>query len=114
MPAEWAPHECCLIAWPTAGREYWGEFYLLAQATHAAVARAVARFEPVLVIANPGEGAIIAALYPENVDYLFFVAQGDGSHYFSKDFGAHEKAIGRYRANRKKAKRKVSEEEEEE
>jgi len=65
-------------------------------------------------IANPGEGAIIAALYPENVDYLFFVAQGDGSHYFSKDFGAHEKAIGRYRANRKKAKRKVSEEEEEE
>ena len=55
-------------------------------------------------IANPGEGAILAALYPaENVDYLFFVAQGDGSHFFSKDFGAHEKAIGRYRLNRKKA-----------
>jgi agmatine deiminase len=56
MPAEWAPHECCLIAWPTAGREYWGQFYYLVQATHAAVARAVARFEPVLIIANPGEG----------------------------------------------------------
>jgi UPF0755 protein len=52
-------------------------------------------------IANPGEGAILAALYPESVDYLFFVAQGDGSHYFSKDFGAHEKAIGRYRTNKK-------------
>jgi agmatine deiminase len=57
MPAEWAPHERCLICWPTAAREYWGDFYYLAQATHAAVARAVARFEPVLVIANPGEGA---------------------------------------------------------
>jgi len=56
MPAEWAPHERCLMSWPTAGRAYWGELYYLAQATHAAVARAVARFEPVLVIANPGEG----------------------------------------------------------
>jgi UPF0755 protein len=53
-------------------------------------------------IANPGEGAILAVLYPENVDYLFFVAQGDGSHFFSKDFGSHEKAIGRYKANKKK------------
>ncbi len=56
MPAEWAPHERCLISWPTVAREYWSEYYLLAQATHAAVARAVARFEPVLVIAHPGEG----------------------------------------------------------
>jgi len=58
-------------------------------------------------IANPGEGAILAALYPEQVDYIFFVAQGDGSHYFSKDFHAHEKAIGRYRANQKKAKQRA-------
>jgi UPF0755 protein len=55
-------------------------------------------------IANPGEGAILATLYPDNVDYLFFVAQGDGSHYFSKDFDAHEKAINRYRSNRRKAR----------
>lgn len=55
-------------------------------------------------IANPGEGAILATLYPDNVDYLFFVAQGDGSHYFSKDFDTHEKAIGRYRSNKRKAR----------
>jgi len=61
MPAEWWPHERCLIAWPTVSRAYWGEYYLLAQATHAAVARAVARFEPVLVIANPGEGGNAAS-----------------------------------------------------
>ena len=65
-------------------------------------------------IANPGEGAILATLYPEHVDYIYFVAQGqgDGSHFFSKDFSAHEKAIGRYRTNKKNAKRaaKIKEE----
>lgn len=60
-------------------------------------------------IANPGAGAILATLYPENVDYLFFVAQGDGSHFFSKDFGAHEKAIGRYKSNKRKAKQQGQE-----
>jgi len=58
-------------------------------------------------IANPGRGAILATLYPENVDYLFFVAQGDGSHYFSKDYGEHGKAVGRYRSNKKKAKQQT-------
>jgi UPF0755 protein len=56
-------------------------------------------------IANPGQGAILAALYPESVDHLFFVAQGDGSHYFSKDYGAHEKAVGRYRTNQRNAQK---------
>ncbi len=55
-------------------------------------------------IANPGEGAILATLYPDNDDYLFFVAQGDGSHFFSKDYAAHAKAIGRYLSNKRKAR----------
>ena len=55
-------------------------------------------------IANPGEGAILATLYPEQVDYLFFVAQGDGSHFFSRDYGSHSKAVKRYRFNKKQAK----------
>jgi UPF0755 protein len=58
-------------------------------------------------IANPGRGAILATLYPENVDYLFFVAQGDGSHFFSKDYSEHGKAIGRYKANKKKARQEA-------
>jgi len=58
-------------------------------------------------IANPGEGSILATLYPDNADYLFFVAQGDGSHFFSKDFNAHAKALGRYRSNKKKAKQRA-------
>lgn len=56
-------------------------------------------------IANPGQGAILASLYPEKVDYIFFVAQGDGSHYFSKEYKDHEKAIGRYRSSRARAKK---------
>src|SRR5574341_1300932 len=55
-------------------------------------------------IANPGQGAILAALYPDNVDYLFFVAQGDGSHYFSTEYGAHTRAVNRYHNNKKRAK----------
>jgi len=58
-------------------------------------------------IANPGQGAILASLYPDSVDYLFFVAQGDGSHYFSKDYSEHGKAIGRYRATKKKTRQAV-------
>ena len=42
MPAEWEPHECCIIGWPTEIRtEVWGEQYLLAKASYAAVAHAI-------------------------------------------------------------------------
>jgi len=46
-------------------------------------------------IASPGEKSIIAALYPEKTDYMFFVASGDnnGSHIFSRTLKEHEKAI---------------------
>ena len=56
MPAEFAPHERCLIAWPTRTRAYWGEYYMLAQHTYAAVARAIARFEPVTMHRPPRRG----------------------------------------------------------
>lgn len=46
-------------------------------------------------IASPGEKSIIAALYPEETDYMFFVASGDndGSHIFSRTLKEHEAAI---------------------
>ena len=45
-------------------------------------------------IANPGLGALEAALHPERHDYLFFVARRDGSgrHIFSKTYSEHLKA----------------------
>ena len=40
-------------------------------------------------IASPGLHAINAALYPESTDYLYFVADGNGTHYFAKDYQTH-------------------------
>jgi agmatine deiminase len=57
MPAEWEHHEACLIAWPTAARDYWEPYRERANAEYAAVANAIAAFEPVLMVTNPGQGA---------------------------------------------------------
>ncbi len=47
-------------------------------------------------IANPGVDSIHAAMYPADVDYLFFVSKHDGSHYFSTTYSEHLKAIELY------------------
>ncbi|KNF09876.1 ABC transporter substrate-binding protein [Gottschalkia purinilytica] len=43
-------------------------------------------------IASPGIKSIMAAVDPANVDYLFFVANKDGSHTFTKTYEEHIKA----------------------
>ena len=53
MPAEWAEHELTLMAWP-ARLELWGDGLDEAKAEYAAVARTIAAFEPVLMVANEG------------------------------------------------------------
>ncbi len=40
-------------------------------------------------ISSPGLKSIEAALYPEEVDYLYFVTKGDGSHIFTKTYSEH-------------------------
>ena len=47
-------------------------------------------------IANPGEAALKAALYPEDAPYLYFVAKGDGSHVFSRNLVEHNRAVRKY------------------
>lgn len=37
-------------------------------------------------INNPGLTAIKAAARPDSVDYLYFVSQGDGTHFFTSDY----------------------------
>lgn len=44
---------------------------------------------PPAPICNPAEDSIEAAYNPADTDYLFFVAKGDGSHYFSKTYREH-------------------------
>jgi UPF0755 protein len=43
-------------------------------------------------ICSPGAASIRAALYPQSVPYLFFVARGDGTHIFSKSNEEHNEA----------------------
>lgn len=50
-------------------------------------------------IASPGLDAIDAVLNPAQTDYLYFVAKGDGSHYFSKTIGEHNQAVRRFQLN---------------
>ena len=53
---------------------------------------------PVGPIANPGLSAIKASIYPQNTDYLFFVAVGDtGNHKFARTYEEHKNNIERYR-----------------
>ena len=41
---------------------------------------------------NPGIASIRAALYPASVNYIYFVAAGDGSHIFSRTLEEHLRA----------------------
>jgi agmatine deiminase len=58
-PAEWEPHERTLMGWPCRA-DLWGETMEQARSDYAAVANAVAAFEPVTMIANPGADAACA------------------------------------------------------
>ena len=56
---------------------------------------------PPAPINNPGKDAIMAALYPEKHNYLFFVANGNGGHVFSHSADEHEQNVMKYRQWRK-------------
>ena len=43
-------------------------------------------------IASPGRASLVAALYPANVPYKYFVALPDGHHEFRTDYASHEQA----------------------
>ncbi len=54
---------------------------------------------PPTPIALPGREAIHAVLHPADGDELFFVARGDGSHYFSATYDEHRCAVRHYQLN---------------
>jgi agmatine deiminase len=69
MPAEWAPHERTLMAWPTRA-DLWGDVLAEARREYAAVARAIAAFEPVTMVARPGQGAAAGELCGDGVEVV--------------------------------------------
>jgi UPF0755 protein len=50
-------------------------------------------------ICNPGAASLRAAVEPMASDDLYFVARGDGGHYFSKSYADHLQMIEKSRAN---------------
>ncbi|MBT5855510.1 endolytic transglycosylase MltG [bacterium] len=59
---------------------------------------------PPTPIAAPGVQAFLAALYPNKTPYLYFVANGDGSHQFSKTLREHLNRQKRILATQKHGK----------
>ncbi len=53
---------------------------------------------------NPGKASILAALYPAQHNYLYFVANGKGGHWFSRSFEEHRRYVRMYRRERARAR----------
>ena len=47
-------------------------------------------------IGNPGEVALRAALHPAQTDYLYFVANTQGGHFFAPTLAEHNKNVAKY------------------
>jgi len=69
MPAEWTEHERCLMAWPTRP-DLWGGVLDEVRQEYAQVARAIAQFEPVTMVAVPGQGEEARARCGESVEVV--------------------------------------------
>jgi len=69
MPAEWEPHEGTVMSWP-ARAEMWAGLYADAEVAHAEVANAIARFEPVTMLAAPRTAERAAALCGPGVEVV--------------------------------------------
>ena len=57
-------------------------------------------------INSPGKNSLVAALYPEENDFLFFVATGDGYHTFTTNENDHNKAKRKLQKLRRQLKKK--------
>ncbi len=62
---------------------------------------------PPTPIAMPGADAIHAVLHPDKKGYLYFVARGNGAHYFSRTLEEHNRAVQKFQLG--KANIKLSE-----
>jgi UPF0755 protein len=80
----------------------WWKVPLLAGDIQAAVSPYNTYLNPGLPpgpICSPGKASIDAVLHPANVDYLYFVAKGDGYHAFTASYDEHVQNVQKYQGN---------------
>ncbi|MGV3278463.1 endolytic transglycosylase MltG [Rickettsiales bacterium LUAb2] len=53
---------------------------------------------PIMPIANPGKKSLYAAFHPAKTNYLYFVADGHGSHWFASNLIEHNANVRKWRA----------------
>ena len=69
MPAEFFAHERTIMCWP-AREELYGDLFAEAERAHAEVARTIARFEPITVIADQRHVERAASIAGDNVEVV--------------------------------------------
>ncbi len=69
MPAEWAVHDRCWMAWPCR-ESLWGDGIEAARAAYANVAQAIAEFEPVTMVCNPSDVAEASLVCGAGIEVL--------------------------------------------
>src|SRR3954449_8867005 len=87
MPGEWTRHERCVMAWP-ARESMWRDQLEAAKDEYAATARAVATFEPVLMVAAPGAGAEGASRCGDDTAHGITVVEWPIDDSWTRDMGA--------------------------
>ncbi len=70
MPAEWAPHERCWMAWPCDSHWESGPGLDTIRGVFTDVARAIRRFEPLTMLANPADAEEAKARLGPDIDVL--------------------------------------------
>ena len=119
MPAEWARHGRCWMAWPYR-QELWSGPLPETQAAYVRVAQAIARFEPVTMVAPPDEVSLAEQLCGSSVGILplpiddswtrdsgpaFLLGQGDSRAGTAWHFNAWGDKTDRYEQDAQLAKR---------
>jgi len=69
MPGEFEPHDGCLMVWPTR-LDLWNGRFDAAKCEYTETAAAIAAFEPVTMIAAPGQAAEARAMLPAAVEVI--------------------------------------------
>lgn len=71
LPAEYAPHDRVVISWPTMRRiGFWRNHLGAARDAYAVIIRVIAEHEPVLVVADEGEGRAAEAWLGNEIEVI--------------------------------------------